>query len=89
LNGHPNGSRAVDSLLVVKQDAGLSVLKDDVGEWVAARDLPFDFPVKIVLGVFGLPVATRQAVAIAQCAVRANEPAAGLSRELGDEGPVF
>jgi len=81
--------RPVDLLLALEQDAGLIVLKDDVGEGVAVRDLPLDLGVKIVLGVFGFPVAARQAVAVAQGAVRANDRAAGLSRKLGDEGPVL
>src|SRR5208283_820739 len=64
-------------------------LKDDVGEGVAARDLPFDLAVEIVLRVFAFPVAARQAVAVAQGAVRTNDRAAGLSRKLGNEGPVL
>src|SRR5271157_5963102 len=70
--------RPVDLLLALKQDAGLSVLKDNVGEGVAARDLALDLGVKIVLGVLGFPVAARQAVAVAQGAVRTNQRAAGL-----------
>ena len=70
-------------------DASLGVLKDDVGERVAARDLLLDLRVEIVLGVFGFPIATREAVAVAQSTVRTNERAAGLSRKLGDEGPVL
>ena len=70
--------RPVDLLLALKQDAGLGVLKDDVGEGVPARDLLFDFGVEVVLGVFGFPVAARQAVAVAQGAVRTNDRAAGL-----------
>jgi hypothetical protein len=76
-------------LLVLKQEAGLGVLKDDVGEGVAARDLPLDFGVEVVLGVFGFPVATRQLVSVMQGAVRTDERAAGFSRKLGDEGPVL
>ena len=73
----------------MKQNAGLGVLKDDVGKGIAARDLLLDLGVKIVLGVFGFPVATRQAVAVAQGAVKTNQRSAGLSRKLGDEGPVL
>jgi len=67
----------------------LGILKDDVGKGVAARDLLLDLGVEIVLGVLGFPVAARQAVAVAQGAVGTNERAAGLSRKLGDEGPVL
>jgi hypothetical protein len=35
------------------------------------------------------PISTRQAVAVAQGAVRTNDRAAGLSGKLGDEGPVL
>jgi hypothetical protein len=68
------GVRPVDLLLALKQDASLAVLKDDVGEGVTARDLLLDFGVKIVLSIFGFPIAARQAVAVAQRAIRTNEP---------------
>ena len=67
----------------------MGVLKDDVGEGVAARDLFLDLGVKIVMGVFGFSVAAWQAVAVEQGTVRTNDRAAGLPRKLGDEGSVL
>ena len=72
LFGVAEAVRPVDLLLALKQDAGLGVLKDDVGEGVAARDLLLDLSVKIVLCVLGFPIATRQAVAVSERAVRTN-----------------
>ncbi len=57
---------AVDFLLVLEEDAGLGILKNDVGERIAARRLLLDLSVQNVLGVFGFPVTARQAVAVAQ-----------------------
>ena len=56
---------AVKLLLVLEEDASFGVLKDDVGEGVAARRLLLDLGVQIVLGVLGFPVAARQTVVVA------------------------
>src|SRR5258708_30943760 len=71
--------------IVLIENGSTCVLKDSVSDWITCIDLFAYLNVKIVLGVFGFPVTTRQVEGIAQSAIRSFAVRQGL---FGNEGPV-
>ena len=67
---------------VLDQHGGLRVLEDDVVARVAPVELLLDLLVKVVVRVFGLPVAARHAQAVLHGAVGLN---AALRDQFGDQ----
>lgn len=61
---------------VLEQHAHARVLEDGVSERVAALDFLADFRNQVVGRIFGLPIAVRQSVLVAQHAVVAHAPLA-------------
>ena len=78
-----------DLVLVLEKDRRLRVFEDRVRERVAALDLFPDLSVQVIGRVLRLPVAARQAVLIAQRAIRPNRAAGDLGTELRDQDPLL
>lgn len=64
--------------VVLVEHRALGILKDDVGQRVATRDLGLDLGVQVVVGILGLPVAMWELKAIHKRAIGALAVAEGL-----------
>src|SRR5258708_33757485 len=71
--------------IVLIENGSTCVLKNSVSDWITCIDLFAYLNVKIVFGILGFPVTTRQVESIAQSAIRTFTVRQGL---FGNEGPV-